>query len=827
MAKKLKLGFAMGGGVSLGSFSGSALTESIKLALLYAKDSEGNHYDEVVIDVFAGASAGAMSLGIMLKALAFPKAGRSGSDRVNAEQKLREQFPEADIARLSPERLSQLVDAQLAQELMDDIWVNQIHIDKLLDKSGNNNIAPLKYQCGIANKKAVIDIAKSNLLPESGTYSANDRTTHSLLATRVLYGCSIANINALHADAKSMYYTTAHTDIATNDALTSNFHREMRVFDINFEKVDSAKFNPTDGHPSRWMRFHWGDGEQDITFDIRKAKHWQHIVATAIASGAFPFAFEPVTLTRYKWEYPTGLWHFQDDKQDFTYMDGGAFNNEAVSEAFQLASHIDALDENADYERRIIFVDPSVGEKPDMLLPGLHAFRDQNPINWFWGALSSFDGNDLLRLTSLDKVLANVPSLLAMITGQAEAKIQHRTFQIANQLQFRNAIRHELSGSIKPEQATFEALKKLINERLQEMSHKAPIPTLPANLADEIERLAREPDSLVGQLAGQGTTIADGDAQISDWNAAEQDQIMSALVFSLMDSLGGLEAKSRNSQLIAIGPFDIKPDAAQPDKPKYTSIFLPGSPVSAFAGFMSPIPSKYETDVARHCAFAFMREAKLIDLSQNNPHQQPPVFDRSYPQWQEYMDQYKSGMKKLADRVESMIKQSHLLDWGIFNSAALSAISGFISGKIKDLEYQQEDGITLEFRIKVKDDDFELDGKGVGDNDRHPIKLVASDKQLYLVCFAQWDNKQKSWSGYNVENQQLVIDRDGWIEIDDSVFVRIPLPSKAKVAESRQRGYPLFESKYELVKGQKPDGEKLADFWELTSGNTALNEQLL
>ena len=65
MGKTLKLGFAMGGGVSLGSFSGAALTETIKLALLYGTDKDGNPYENVVVDVFSGASAGAMSLGVM------------------------------------------------------------------------------------------------------------------------------------------------------------------------------------------------------------------------------------------------------------------------------------------------------------------------------------------------------------------------------------------------------------------------------------------------------------------------------------------------------------------------------------------------------------------------------------------------------------------------------------------------------------------------------------------------------------------------------------------------------------------------------------------
>src|SRR4051794_518520 len=68
----LRLGFALGGGVSLGTFCGSALSESIKLLLLYGRDRHGQPYDRIRIDVFSGASAGALSLGLMLRTLAEP-----------------------------------------------------------------------------------------------------------------------------------------------------------------------------------------------------------------------------------------------------------------------------------------------------------------------------------------------------------------------------------------------------------------------------------------------------------------------------------------------------------------------------------------------------------------------------------------------------------------------------------------------------------------------------------------------------------------------------------------------------------------------------------
>ena len=67
MAKTLKICLAMGGGVSLGSFSGAALTEALKLLVLFGKDKSGKDYDEVIVDGMSGASAGAIALTIMLK----------------------------------------------------------------------------------------------------------------------------------------------------------------------------------------------------------------------------------------------------------------------------------------------------------------------------------------------------------------------------------------------------------------------------------------------------------------------------------------------------------------------------------------------------------------------------------------------------------------------------------------------------------------------------------------------------------------------------------------------------------------------------------------
>lgn len=67
--KQLKVCLAMGGGVSLGSYSGAALTEALKLLVLYGQDYEGNSYESVEVDGMSGASAGSIALAIMMRCL--------------------------------------------------------------------------------------------------------------------------------------------------------------------------------------------------------------------------------------------------------------------------------------------------------------------------------------------------------------------------------------------------------------------------------------------------------------------------------------------------------------------------------------------------------------------------------------------------------------------------------------------------------------------------------------------------------------------------------------------------------------------------------------
>ena len=149
--KTLRLGFVMGGGVSLGTFSGAALSEAIKQLIVFGryktdqKDANGQaiykNYDHIEIDVFSGASAGAISLGIMLRVLTnhrdkFKLLGyKSYQDfRQAMESKLFGQFGEAayKMRQENPIKFEGLLGAQAVQEFQENIWAKGVDINRLL-----------------------------------------------------------------------------------------------------------------------------------------------------------------------------------------------------------------------------------------------------------------------------------------------------------------------------------------------------------------------------------------------------------------------------------------------------------------------------------------------------------------------------------------------------------------------------------------------------------------------------------------------------------------------------------------------------------------------
>ncbi|MCP4292368.1 MAG: hypothetical protein GY780_11115, partial [bacterium] len=335
MGTQLRLGFAMGGGVSLGTFCGSALGEALKAVIIDGKDKNGDPFDNIVVDVFSGASAGSMSLAIMLRNLVH----RTPSQNSKAKTALQQEFG-SDFINLTQKKQRQLIAAQVVQDIQEEVWVREINLEKLMSGPGMETTA------GLVNRRAVEKIASRYLdFPEGVKL-----TGRQLLGNRVLFASTISNMTPIIADSRGEFEMHEVGYLGAADGMTSKIHRELRVFDLNFDDTTSTNRKQNEEHPGRWCRYHNGPKNKDShngIGDLRERRCWAKIAATSIASGAFPGAFEPVVLERRDYEFggKNGFWPKQlasRDRHPFTYVDGGTFNNEPIREAFRMASFMDA-----------------------------------------------------------------------------------------------------------------------------------------------------------------------------------------------------------------------------------------------------------------------------------------------------------------------------------------------------------------------------------------------------------------------------------------------------------------------------------------------------
>jgi Patatin-like phospholipase len=107
--------------------------------------------------------------------------------------------------------------------------------------------------------------------------------------------------------------------------------------------------------------FNYTEFEDQITFLLGGATDtsaaWTPITQAAVASGAFPFAFRPCDLSRNERDYKTPfLSPWQHSPRNFTYSDGGVFQNQPIGMAKDL---VDGIDQHQDSDTRsYLFVSP-------------------------------------------------------------------------------------------------------------------------------------------------------------------------------------------------------------------------------------------------------------------------------------------------------------------------------------------------------------------------------------------------------------------------------------------------------------------------------------
>lgn len=810
----------MGGGVSLGTFSGAALSEAIKLAILYGKyrkNGSWHRYDRVVIDVFSGASAGAMSLAAMLRTLVHRTDEQEQTAARNLRRILKEEYGvDLEALDLSPDEKRTLIAAQAVQDTQERVWVDEIDIRRLLgQETPNGESRDLRYAGGVLDRGAVEDIAQDAISFPDGV----DLSGRTLLGDRVLFACTLANLTPIVYDAQADLDTVKETGFAgLGDALTSKAHRDIRVFDLNFGEVGEVEAGTQSRYPDRWCRYHVRDEVPGRVGDLRLEKTWSKIAETAIAAGAFPFAFEPVVLERRDYEYgdlwPEELAERGIEEYPFTFVDGGTFNNEPVREAFRLSAVMDAQYDHQNYDRRIIFVDPLVDSSDRSFQVPIHQQYDYQDPNFF-GAL---DGTDLYRRSTFDQLKSHVGTVLSAVLNQGRVIEEDKIFQVRKRFEIRNDIRTYVR-EVLAESPSLEQLDELKGfcEGLLKNNRNLVIPPGTLTLQGELERVLAEEaddpsfDAHQGEIKSALEALGDGERpeDAGFW--------LQALLFVAIDLVMNLEGKHPNNRVVAISPTKVEAPEDGSGSVQTAPYELPGARLMGFGGFMSTVADRYHVRLARYCTWQFLQ---LCDVTPDAP-------APTEPQWTEqkrkqFQRDFENGLSPLVQRLEDVIEESHFLNMSFLNEPTLHLIARFVRKAMEQYREEEPDRKRCEFRIKVPSKSFEIDGRP----DQEPVR-APSQGELHLVVYAEYGPRSREdstpqWRGPFIDEsaQRIEIDRDG---MSDHPFCSIVLPSLPERIETADL---LPDPVFDAAITEDDEGENLhPDRWTLRLPPPSLSHQ--
>lgn len=822
MAKTLRLGFVMGGGVSLGTFSGAALAEAIKQQLVYGhyhtgqKDEEGKpiyaKYDKVEIDVFSGASAGAISLAVMLRVLINPKDKYKelGYDSYQAfrdmlEQKVSKQFGGAavDLKMNYPEKYESLLAAQAVQEFQEKIWAKEVDTERFLGVG--NYYKDLSNTAGLIDRDVVDELGRRFFQFQS----FSERVEHRiLLADRVLFGCTLANMTYTlkkgYSQGVSKKGSNQSLLKALNDSSVDRVHSELRVFDLNFKKIES-----TEGryYPLKWVQYHLGDETviaqegingkkyQKLVRNISKNDTWRELTATAIASGAFPFAFEPVVLNRYQYEYAED-WATEladENKHPFTYVDGGIFNNEPIREAMRLASYIDTIQGNQkDFDRRVIFVDPNVTELENQFQINVH---EQITVS-----RSIITGKaKIAPKSTFARLFSTMPHVISAILNEAQSIEMGRITKVLERFERRSNLRKFYKQTIQgiPTDAEIIQMRDFVKKELDLIRNRLELPANTLQIQHELIRVLREEKAYFKDYI----PLDDERALIDKVNEfvylptpaqipAVQYWLV-ALSCVALDISMDLIGKTAHAQLVPIAPFNFYKNSGD----DFELMPLPGGSMIGFAGFASHDASAYEVEYGKYCAFKILQELNLVEVS-NQDLPLPPAFD-----YAKFDNQLKGELQSaMLKRFKEMVPDGF--------SSVMPFLEGYLNDYIRGFIDRNMDGSnaarTFEFRIRVSSDLFSLRGFGVDGvaSNKKRVEASAINGEFYLVTQLTYNFDKKEWTGAHCNYlQNLFIDKSKLFEDKPTLAVALPTLSTKDPALYSPNPVFLLDTRMQLDRG--------------------------
>ncbi len=792
MSRKLKLAFAMGGGVSLGTFSGAAITQSIKLAVLfgsYEKNGTMHRYDAIEIDVLSGASAGALTLVAMLRRLMAPCTDLKQLQ--DARARIESEFPGA-LQILSDENQRLAIQAQLLQIEQEHIWSERVNVEELLSLNDKKKRRALTYKASLLDREHIERVAHE-VYQRPGCSYVNEKP--SLLGDRVLVAMSLTCLSPIVCRSDAV----ENINVAVG-GVTSFSHKETRVFDLHMSDL-SLQNIPKIEAPDMWLRMHLGmrldntDANKLPGFALANEEAWRHLFSTAIACGAFPVAFAPVGLERYRFEYAKGLLPqiFKDQQTSAVlhYVDGGVFNNEPVREAYRLSAFLDAQDryQHPDdiIDRRVILIDPSAAsDQVNFNLRHLHQYAvPQSPLL----------KNQIVPNKSIDKVLPAIGDLIGAILNQARSIEENKIKEVEHVFDRRREFKARLIPPYSGGRDAIVGLAAYLKKSLDSARNSSHSPSRQVSLVGELKRVFVEEIS-EGLIDQNIRHEIDEFYQSENGNA---DVVLEAIIRKSLfpaswwrlltiisfDSMMSLSTKDESAVFIAVTP--VKREAG-----KKIPVSLPGRFLFGFSGFFSREPDTYEFRVAWDSAFWFMKDAKLLGDFASQPE---PLQDVN---WVQYRKDVERSIKPFVYRLVEFLtdlttdKTSHRIIASVVDMWGDSLLKDELT---LDKFYQRDTNLSVQIFLEVPSKEF-----GVKDTELLKENFGAVEVggawllPLLLKGYSKM-NEQFLWrsESVSINNNKIRIEKSG------KKFCEVELPSRAMVLETTKYVNPIYRYKVTLL----------------------------
>lgn len=535
MQKKLKIAIVMGGGWSLGAFTGGAAWELVRQ--LHG-NRDRDRFDRCEIDVLCGAGGGALAAAVLLRTLANPDGFG----------------PPGAVARLGEAQRAAWIEGVDFTRLMRDVAMSK---PSLLDRGAIDEL--------------VLDLL---------AWPTGERARPVLLGRRVLLGMALLNFNGVPVRASD--------NSALPDAVSTTRFRDHRTFCFDLGP-------PEIGRRGDWRHF---GGDR-----VWEPDTWREVAATAVASGAFPIAFEPVVLQRYREEFGP-LWPEELEGRaefPFTYGDAGAFNPQPLREAMELISAQDAQERPGSFTRALIFIDPNLsGSK--------HAFG----LRFHLPYLVDVGNRPFARH---DVVPADPAAHLVAITNRFGVLARHQGMYedliAAERVNARHAWRSELRTLIAELVDRLEGDASQLAARVEDRLTHALEGSRALSTFSEADV---DTDDAIARVALEQTGQCKRSAELPS-----RDRLAFALM-ALMDEVAGLSGKQRVHVIVA-GPTAYHP----PDGSPPTAVKLAGDFFANFGGYFDPRYRVHDFDAGRALVSSALATAEppLLADPSNRPAYKP------------------------------------------------------------------------------------------------------------------------------------------------------------------------------------------------------------